>query len=62
MIIAKAGRPIAVLKAYSPQHNSIKFGLLKGQLIIPDDFDHPVAEITKQFSNPNYPKAMTIRR
>lgn len=49
VIIAKAGRPIAELKPYTPKRPAIKFGLLKGKLTIPEHFDDPDPEIIKMF-------------
>jgi antitoxin (DNA-binding transcriptional repressor) of toxin-antitoxin stability system len=49
VIIAKAGHPIAELKLYVPKPSPIKFGLLKGQITIPEDFDAPDPDIIKIF-------------
>jgi prevent-host-death family protein len=42
IIIAKAGRPVAILSPASPQDRIS--GLGKGQVVIHDDFDDPLPE------------------
>jgi len=42
IVIAKAGRPAARLVAY--EESGIRFGLLKGQVRVADDFDAPLPE------------------
>jgi prevent-host-death family protein len=42
VIIAKAGKPMARLSPIKPPIRVKKFGLLKGKLKIPDDFNAPL--------------------
>ena len=42
VIIARAGKPVARLVAYSESKESRVFGALKGKISIADDFDAPV--------------------
>ena len=50
VIIAKAGKPIAVLKPFHEIKKKRKPGLLKGQFVVPDDFDAPLpSDILKSF-------------
>lgn len=49
VIIAKAGKPIAKLTAYSPVKEKRKPGLLKGKILIPDDFNEESEEINRLF-------------
>jgi len=39
VIIAKAGKPIAVLKSIESKSNKINFGILKNKIKIKDNFD-----------------------
>ncbi|MDR1247037.1 MAG: type II toxin-antitoxin system prevent-host-death family antitoxin [Clostridiales Family XIII bacterium] len=39
-IIAKAGRPIAVVHPYNPVAPRPRTGFLKGRVSVPSDFDH----------------------
>jgi len=49
IIIAKAGKPAAKLVPFSVKKKR-KFGVLKGQIRISDDFDAPLSdEILKEF-------------
>lgn len=49
VIIAKAGKPVAKLTAFKEKLKPRKMGLLKGKIIIPDDFDDEDEEINKMF-------------
>lgn len=52
VIIAKAGKPVAKLVPLDPPETSTakRFGFLKGQFKVPDDFDHmDQAEIERLF-------------
>ena len=50
IIIAKAGKPLARLVAYTPRATRRKPGALKGQIRISEDFDAPLPrEIAKAF-------------
>lgn len=44
VIISKAGTPIARLVPLEKKERTLKFGALKGQLWIADDFDAPLPE------------------
>lgn len=41
-IIAKAGKPLAMLVAYHPQPEKRQLGRLAGQITVRDDFDAPL--------------------
>ena len=52
IIIAKAGKPIAKLIPYTTPKPKIKFGLLKGKIKVPDDFNRMgQAEIAALFGH-----------
>lgn len=53
IVIAKAGKPVAKLTAYLPSKNKRKPGMLKGKIVIPDDFDDESEVINKLFHNPS---------
>jgi len=38
-IIAKAGKPLVIVRAYEPPPPPSRTGFLKGQVAIPNDFD-----------------------
>ena len=42
ILIARHGRPIAKLSRLEPIRRTIIFGLLQGQIEVPDDFDAPL--------------------
>lgn len=44
VVIAKAGRPMALLGPLPKKKRRIKFGLMKGQIKIADDFDAPLPD------------------
>lgn len=44
IVIAKYGRPIAKLSRLEPTRRTIIFGLLEGQIQVPDDFDAPLPD------------------
>jgi len=46
VIIAKAGKPMARLGPLEPKPQPKKFGVLKGQIRVPDDFNSPLDEET----------------
>jgi prevent-host-death family protein len=49
-IIAKSGRPLAVVHPYTPVAPRPRVGFLKGRVSVPADFDHMGAnEITALF-------------
>lgn len=39
VIIAKAGKPVARLTPVEPAKQTSRLGFLKGQIVVPDDFD-----------------------
>lgn len=49
VIIARAGKPVAKLSPYQEKLKPRKLGLLKGKIIIPDNFDDEDEEINKLF-------------
>ena len=44
VIIARAGKPVARLTRLETGKKPIRYGLLKGKIHIPDDFDDPLPE------------------
>jgi prevent-host-death family protein len=44
VIISKAGKPVARLVPLATKKPTLRFGALKGQLWIADDFDAPLPE------------------
>jgi prevent-host-death family protein len=44
VILAKAGKPMARLLPLEVQKRAIRFGVLKGKITIPDDFDAPLPD------------------
>jgi prevent-host-death family protein len=44
ILIARHGRPIAKLSRLEPARRTIVFGLLEGQIEVPDDFDAPLPD------------------
>ena len=52
VIIARAGRPVVRLTKLEPKKREVRFGLMKGQIWIADDFDAPLPdEILAEFEN-----------
>lgn len=49
VIIARAGRPVAVLSAYQPSMRKRKLGQFRGQGTIPEDFDDLPAHLARAF-------------
>lgn len=49
VIIARNGKPQARITTLSPPKGKIQYGLLKGKLVIPDDFDTPNPGIESMF-------------
>lgn len=57
VVIAKAGKPMIKLSAYKKKLKPRKLGLLKGKIVIPDNFDDEDEEINKLFYEGNlFPK------
>jgi antitoxin (DNA-binding transcriptional repressor) of toxin-antitoxin stability system len=52
VIIARAGKPVARLTQLRPEKKPIVFGLLKGKIHVPDDFDDPLPpEVLAEFES-----------
>ena len=51
VVIAKAGKPLVELVPYIAMKEQIKFGLLKGQISIADDFNNFDNQIEDMFSD-----------
>ncbi len=51
IVIARNGKPVAELVPI--RKSPIKFGLLKGKYVIPDDIDADNAEIAEMFNSGN---------
>lgn len=49
IIIAKAGKPKAILSPYKKKIKPRKPGALKGKIFVPDDFNEEDEEINKLF-------------
>ena len=49
VILARNGKPQARLTTLLPPKGRIQYGLLKGKLVIPDDFDAPNPDIEAMF-------------
>ena len=49
VIIARNGKPQARLTSLVPAKGKIKYGLLKGKLTVPDNFDAPNPDIEALF-------------
>ena len=47
--IAKAGKPIATLRAVDPRPPDRIRGLSRGKLVIHEDFDDPIPELERYF-------------
>jgi prevent-host-death family protein len=46
VVIAKAGKPMARLVPIEPKPRPKKLGLLKGKIVVRDDFNEPLDETT----------------
>lgn len=44
IVIAKGGRPMALLTPLTPGKQKIRYGLMKGQFTVPADFDTPLPD------------------
>ncbi len=49
VIIARNGKPQARITSLGPAKGKIKYGLLKGKITVPDDFDAPSPGIEALF-------------
>jgi prevent-host-death family protein len=53
VVICRNGKPVARLTHLKARPTAIRFGLLDGRLVIPDDFDAPLpAEVLEGFEGP----------
>lgn len=50
VVVTNAGRPVAKLVRYEAAREPRRPGRLKGQIVIRDDFDDPMPEFEKLFS------------
>ncbi len=50
VVIGRAGRPVAVLKAFQPERKQRKPGSWKGRVKIAADFDELPAELQRAFA------------
>lgn len=64
VVIARAGRPVARLTQLQPEKKPIRFGLMKGQIWIADDFDAPLPdEILAEFEDgPIFPPEVPAKQ
>lgn len=53
IIIGRAGKPVAVLKAYDRSRRQRQPGSLRGQIEIADDFDELPADVAAAFGIPD---------
>jgi antitoxin (DNA-binding transcriptional repressor) of toxin-antitoxin stability system len=44
VVIARAGKPVARLTKLEPVRRPVKFGRMKGEIHVSDDFDAPLPE------------------
>jgi prevent-host-death family protein len=44
VIISRNGKPLVRITRLQPSKRAIRFGLLKGQFEVPDDFDAPLPD------------------
>jgi prevent-host-death family protein len=44
IVIAKGGKPMAMLTPLTPKKRTIRYGLMKGQFVVPEDFDAPLPD------------------
>jgi prevent-host-death family protein len=49
VILARNGKPQARLTSLVPPRGKVQYGLLKGKLVIPEDFDAPNGDIEDMF-------------
>ena len=52
VIIARAGKPVARLTQLEPEKRPIRYGLMKGEIWVADDFDAPLPdEVLAEFED-----------
>jgi prevent-host-death family protein len=61
IIIAKAGKPVAVLSAVRDRPKERVPGMDKGKVIIHDDFDDPLPEFDPDYMHPEDPMRDLLR-
>ncbi len=44
IVIAKGGKPMALLTPLTPKKRTIRYGMMKGQFTVPADFDAPLPD------------------
>jgi prevent-host-death family protein len=44
VVVSRNGKPLVRITRLEPRKRRIKFGLLKGKLTVPDDFDAPLPD------------------
>lgn len=50
VIVSRHGKPVARITRLEPPKRKIRFGVLKGKLIVPDGFDDPLpADVIRAF-------------
>jgi len=53
VVIARGGKPVARLTRLGAPKRKLKFGVLKGKIKVPADFDAPLpSEVLRQFEQP----------
>jgi prevent-host-death family protein len=65
VIIAKAGKPVARLVAIKPKRAPRHLGTGKGDFVVPDDFDAPMADFEAEFygeAPSGYPRVSLDRK
>ncbi|HVZ82081.1 MAG TPA: type II toxin-antitoxin system prevent-host-death family antitoxin [Terracidiphilus sp.] len=63
VIIARAGKPVARLTQLEPKKRKkpIRFGLMKGEIWVADDFDDPLPDdVLKEFEGDIFPPEKPI--
>jgi prevent-host-death family protein len=61
IVIAKAGKPVAVLSAVRDRPSQRVPGMDKGKVIIHDDFDDPLPEFDPDYMHPEDPMRDLLR-
>jgi prevent-host-death family protein len=67
VVISRNGRPVARLTRIESPPRRVRFGVLKGRIVVPDDFDKPLpATARKAFEGscptPQYSRSRSPRR
>lgn len=53
VVVARNGKPLVRITQLVPARQPVRFGLLQGQLQVPDDFDQPLpADVLAGFEGP----------